>query len=81
MDKVLKDNEKRNNNFINNIEKITSKIQNDKFNLKEKFNKSKTFIDTTNSFLASYYSIIYEALDVTLNEKEMNDNEKMEMAL
>jgi hypothetical protein len=81
MDKVLKNNEKRNNNFINNIEKITTKIQNDKFNLKEKFNKSKTFIDTTNSFLASYYSIIYEALDVTLNEKEMNDNEKMEMAL
>ena len=81
MDKVLKENEKRNTTFINNLEKIVNKIKNDKFDLKEKFNKTKNFIDMTNSFLNTYYSILYEALDGTLGEKEMDEEDQMNIAL
>lgn len=80
MDKILKDNEERNATFISNLEKIVDKIKDDKFNLEGKLNKTKTFLETTNSFLTLYYEILYEALDLAVNEKEMDDWEQIGMA-
>ena len=77
MDKILKENENRNQDYVDNLRKVVKNISNDKFELKDKYDKTKEFIEVTNSFLSLYYEIIYELLDISLNEKEMDDEEQM----
>ena len=77
--KIIDENKNKNNNFLKDLEKITKNIKNDKFWLKEKYNKTKTFMDSSNSFLDLYSESIFGLMEMALL-KEDDDNSDEWMA-
>jgi hypothetical protein len=51
---------------LENLEPITKGIKNDKFWLKEKYNKTKIFIEATNVFLDNYYESVLRLVGIIL---------------
>ena len=78
VNKIIKENKNKNDTYINNLEKVTKKINNDKFWLKDKYKETKSFIDATNSFLELYSEMIFNIMELSLtNEEEIDDWEAL----
>ena len=83
MDKLIKENKDRNDEYINKLEKVTKNVSSsDKFWLKEKYKKTKWFIDATVSFLDVYSEILYNLLELSFSSEdwEIDDWEGMAVA-
>ena len=82
VNKIIKENKDRNDKYVNDLEKVTKKISNDKFWLKDKYKETKSFIDASNSFLDLYSEIIFKLVEIaaTSDEEEIDDSEAMGIA-
>ena len=83
VNKLVEDNKNRNSEYLNNLEQITKNINNDNFWLKEKYKKTKEFIDTTNSFLILYSEVISELMEIALTSEDwkIEDEDGMNIVL
>ena len=82
VNKLVEENMNRNSEYLNNLQQITKNINDDKFWLKDKYNKTKEFIDTTDSFLILYSEIISELMKITLTSSwEIKDEDGMNIVL
>lgn len=81
MNSALKHNEDRNEEYLNSLWNIIKNLDNDKFWLKNKYEKTKTFIENTNSFLKNYFDTIYNILELSVEEWELSDAEWMTLVL
>lgn len=82
VNKLVKENMNRNSEYLNDLQQITKNINDDKFWLKDKYNKTKEFIDTTDSFLILYSEIISELMEITLTSSwEIKDEDGMNIVL
>lgn len=81
MNDLINENKENNNNFIKNLEKVTKKIGwNDKFWLKEKYEKYEEFIVSANWFLDVYMEIVWDLMETTImygDEEELENDEEM----
>ena len=66
--KIINENKEKNGKFLEELEEVTKGIKNDKFWLKEKYKKTKSFMDASNSFLDSYSKSILELVEMALSE-------------
>ncbi len=80
--KIVKENENRNEEYLEKLEKVTKNISNDKFWLKEKYKKTKWFIDATVSFLNLYSETALNLLKLSLTSEnwKVDDWEWMTLA-
>ena len=75
-DKIISDNKDRNNKLVKDLQKVTKNISNDKFWLKEKYSKTKTFIEASNTFLDAYAEGMLNLMEIALMwEDEESSNE------
>ena len=77
--KLIKESKSRNNEYIRDLKKVIKNISNDKFWLKDKYEKTEEFIDVTNGFLDLYSEIIINLMEMALitDESEINGEEWM----
>ena len=83
LNKLIKDNKNRNEDYLDKLEKVTKNVSsNDKFWLKDKYKKTKWFIDATISFLDLYTETILNLLELSLTSEdwEIDDWEWMAVA-
>ena len=73
--KIIDDNKDRNDKMVKDLGKITKGIKNDKFWLKEKYEKTKTFIESSNSFLDLYSESILGLIEIALTQEEDEDSD------
>ena len=78
--KIIDENKWKNNNLLRDLANITKNIKNDKFWLKEKFNKTKAFIEASNEFLDLYSESIFNLIELALMDEEDNSEEWMAQA-
>ena len=78
--KIINDNKDRNDNLVKDLNKVTKYIKNDKFWLKEKYDKTKTFMETSNQFLDLYSESIFSLMEVALMEEDENSEESVAQA-
>lgn len=81
MNSALKNNEDRNEDYLNSLWNIIKNLDNDKFWLKNKYEETKAFIENTNSFLKNYFDTIYNILELSIEEWELSDAEWMTLVL
>ena len=81
MNSALKNNEDRNEEYLNSLWNIIKNLDNDKFWLKNKYEETKAFIENTNSFLKNYFDTIYNILELSVEEWELSDAEWMTLVL
>lgn len=74
--KIIDDNKDRNDKMIKDLGKITKSIKNDKFWLKEKYEKTKTFIESSNSFLDLYSESILGLIEIALTKEEGDESDE-----
>ena len=79
--KIVKENKNRNEEYIEKLEKVTKNISNDKFWLKEKYKKTKWFIDATVSFLNLYSETALNLLKLSLTSENWKVDDWEWMAL
>ncbi len=60
------ENKNRNKNFLNNLENITKNIKDDKYWLKEKYEKYETFIEYTNTYLDNFLWTYVDLLETAM---------------
>ena len=79
---LIKENEDRNSEYIDNLGKVIKKINNDKFWLKDKYKETKSFIEASNGFLDMYSEILIELVELaaTSEDWEIDDEEAMGIA-
>lgn len=70
VDKLTKETKYRNNQYISNLENIIKTIETDKFWLEDKYKETKSFIDTSNTFLDVYSEIIFKLVELAANSKD-----------
>ena len=77
--KIIKENKTTNDKYLNELKKVTKDIIEDKFWLKEKYEKTKWFVEITNDFLDIYSEIIFNLMEMSLitDESEIDDEEWM----
>ncbi len=75
-DKIIDENKTRNNKLIKDLEKVTKNINKDKFWLKEKYKKTKAFMEASNEFLDVYAESMLNLMEVALLEDEEEQAEK-----
>lgn len=81
MNSALKKNEDRNEEYLNRLGDIVKSLDNDKFWLKNKYEKTKEFVENTNTFLKNYFDTIYNILELSVEEWELSDAEWMALVL
>lgn len=75
--KLVTENKDRNNKFIKDLGKVVNKLgKDDKFWLKEKYEKSKTYIEVSNWFLDTYAEMITNLMKVSMTAEEWDENEE-----
>jgi len=79
--KLIKENKDRNDEYVKKLEKVTKNISNDKFWLKEKFEQTKKFMDTTDSFLVLYSEIIFEVMEMALTSENWEIDDEAWMGI
>lgn len=80
--KIIDENKSRNNNLLEELNKVVKNTSNDQFWLKEKYKETKTFMDATNNFLDLYSKNILDLIELALmNEDGDNSEEWMTQAL
>ena len=60
------ENKNRNKNFLNNLENVTKNIKDDKYWLKEKYEKYETFIEYTNTYLDNFLWTYVDLLETAM---------------
>ena len=81
VNKIIKENKDRNDEYVSKLQKITKNISNDKFWLKDKYKKTKEFMDTTDSFLVLYSEIIFEVMEMALTSEEWEIDDESGMGM
>ena len=61
---------------MKNLEKITKNIKNDKFWLKEKYKKTKAFMEASNTFLDLYSESLFSLIEMALKDEENTNSEE-----
>lgn len=74
--KIVKENKDKNNETLKNLEKITKNIKNDKFWLKEKYKKTKAFMEASNTFLDLYSESLFSLIEMALKDEENTNSEE-----
>lgn len=74
--KIIEENKDRNNKVLKNLEKVTKNISNDKFWLKKKYQETKTFIESSNSFLDFYAETMFSLIEIALSDDQTNNSEE-----
>ena len=74
--KVIDENKSKNNQLLKDLEKITKNIKNDKFWLKEKYSKTKTFMEASNEFLDLYSESILDLIELALMKEEGDESDE-----
>ena len=75
--KLVTKNKDRNNKFIKDLEKVVNKVRkDDKFQLQEKYEKSKTYIESYNWFLDTYAEMITNLMKLSVTAEEWDENEE-----
>ena len=79
INKIIKETKTKNNEYLSELKKVIKNISDDKFSLKEKYEKTEWFVEVTNSFLDLYSEIILNLLEMelTADEEEIDDEEWM----
>ena len=72
--KMIDENKDRNNKLLEDLEKITKNISNDKFWLKEKYDKTKAFMEASNTFLDLYSEGLFNLMEIALTKDENDEN-------
>lgn len=78
---LIQENKDRNDEYVKKLEKVTKNISNDKFWLKEKFEQTKKFMDTTDSFLVLYSEIIFEVMEMALTSEDWEIDDEAWMGI
>ena len=81
VNKIIKENKDKNNEYVNKLQKVTKNISDDKFWLKEKYKETKEFMDTTDSFLVLYSEIIFEVMEMALTSEEWEIDDESGMGM
>lgn len=76
---LVKETKTKNNRYLDELKKVTKNISDDKFWLKEKYEKTEWFVEVTNNFLDLYSEIMVELMELALttDEGEISDEEWM----
>ncbi len=74
--KIIKENKDRNTETLKSLEKVAKSISNDKFWLKEKYKKTKEFIEASNSFLDLYSESMFTLIEIALSDDEEAKSEE-----
>lgn len=74
--KIIKENKDRNTETLKKLEKVTKNINNDKFWLKEKYEKTKAFMEASNTFLDLYAESMFSLIEIALNDDENANTEE-----
>ncbi len=72
----IDENKDKNNQLIKDLEKVTRNIREDKFWLKEKYDRTKSFIETTNNVLDLYSESLFGLIEIAIMEDEEDENIK-----
>lgn len=78
--KIIDENKDRNNKLVKDLAKVTKNVGKDKFWLKEKYEKTKTFMETSNAFLDLYSESLFSLMEIALNKDENDKNSEEWMA-
>ena len=76
LSKIIGDNKDKNDKLVKDLGKITKNIKNDKFWLKEKYEKTKTFMETSNSFLDLYSESILGLMEIALMSEDGDNSDE-----
>lgn len=74
--KIVKENKEKNDETLKSLEAVIENISNDKFWLKEKYNKTKAFMETSNAFLDVYSESMFSLIEIALNDDKNADSEE-----
>ena len=74
--KIIDDNKDRNDKLVKDLGKITKNIRNDKFWLEEKYEETKTFIESSNTFLDLYSESIFGLMEIALLKEDEEDSQE-----
>lgn len=73
-DKIIGENKDRNDKLVKDLGKITKNIGKDKFWLKEKYKKTKAFMEASNEFLDAYSESMLNLMEIALMKDEDDEN-------
>ena len=65
---------------MKDLAKVIKNVGKDKFWLKEKYEKTKTFMETSNAFLDLYSESLFSLMEIALNKDENDKNSEEWMA-
>lgn len=68
--KIIDENKNKNNKLLKDLEKVTKNISNDKFWLKEKYKKTKAFMEASNTFMDVYSESLFNLIELALSKWE-----------
>jgi len=74
--RIINENKDKNNKTLKILQGITNNISNDKFKLKEKYRKTLSFIETSNTFLDAYSESLFNLIEIAVNDNGNNNSEK-----
>ena len=74
--KIIEENKDKNSKVLEKLKKVTKNISNDKFGLKEKYQETKAFMESSNSFLDFYAETMFSLIETALSDNETNNSEE-----
>jgi len=74
--KIIEENKDKNSKVLGNLKKVTKNISNDKFWLKKKYQETKAFMESSNSFLDFYAETMFSLIETALSDNETNNSEE-----
>ena len=72
--KIIDENKDRNNKLVKDLGNVVKNINKDEFWLKEKYEKTKKFMENSNAFLDTYSESIFNLMEIALNKDENDEN-------
>lgn len=74
--KIIEENKDKNSKVLEKLKKVTKNISNDKFWLKKKYQETKAFMESSNSFLDFYAETMFSLIETALSDNETNNSEE-----
>lgn len=78
--KIIDENKDRNDKLIKDLEKVTKNIGKDKFWLKAKYKKTKTFMEASNEFLDVYSKTMLDLMEIALMKEDDDEDSEAWLA-
>ena len=72
-EKFIEESKDKNNQLVKDLGKVTKNISKDKFWLKDKYEKTKSYIETTNTVLDLYSESLFGLIEIALMEDEEDE--------